>query len=80
MSIEGLEYNTNQWDGLGKGKGGMNIRPRPGMPGTPRPGVTAPVVAPKPEAPQTVGKPKPDPIVTAITGVIDKFRTLFGWK
>lgn len=85
MPIEGIEYNTNQWDGLGKGKKvavaparrAAKVAPKT-APVAVRNGATVVVSAPKPAA-AAIAK-TPDPLMATINGIIARFRELFAWK
>lgn len=84
MAIEGLEYNTNEWDGLGKGKKvavpskAVQTTPKT-TPAAARNGGTVVVNRPKPVAAKTAAK-GPDVLMTTINGIIARFRELFAWK
>jgi len=74
MPIEGLEYQTNEWDGL-------EAAPLQTGPAKPTDGPAAATQATILRAQAAkVTQVKPDPIVTAITGFLDKLKAMFGWK
>lgn len=74
MPIEGLEYQTNEWDGLKAAPPQMEP-----VKATDGPTAATQATILRAQAAKVV-QAKPDPIVTAITGFLDKLKAVFGWK
>ena len=78
MPIEGLEYQTNEWDGLKKSSVSTAPQTMPTK-ATDGPATATQATILRAQAAK-VTQVKPDPIVAAITGFLDKLKAVFGWK